>query len=145
MDRQNPENTETLAENLRRWADGDSLDMAAVELLIAHGEWLNRPDFQRHLEPYFDANGRQATAIYWQQVSGALNRGSLPASSSAVTVLHIALSLTSNVPVDLSEVVGLDATNTAAVLRALAVATQHTDRITVTLASRQLPGWLTEG
>ncbi|SHK20088.1 hypothetical protein SAMN05421803_11578 [Nocardiopsis flavescens] len=145
MDRQNPENTETLAENLRTWADGDSLDMAAVELLITHGEWLTRPDFQRNLEPYFDANGRPATAIYWQKVSGALNRGSLPASSSAATVLRIALSLTNSLPVDLSDVVGLDAANTAAVLRALAVATQHTDRITVTLAPRQLPGWLKEG
>ncbi|MFD6095044.1 hypothetical protein ACFVWN_17785 [Nocardiopsis flavescens] len=145
MDRQNPENTETLAENLRRWADGDSLDMAAVELLIDHGEWLTRPDFQQNLEPYSNSAGRPATAVDWQRIRTALKRNAFPASSSAVTVLHIALSLTTDHPVNLMSVLGLDATNTAAVLRALAVATQHTDRITVTLAPRQLPGWLKEG
>lgn len=135
-----------LIEGLRTWASGFSVDRAAVELLIAHGEWLSRRDFQRYLEPYFDAGGRPLTAIHWDRVRAALNKGALPASSSAITVLRIALSLGNGLLVDLSDVVGLDATNTAAVAAALVTAAQHTDRITVSLAPDTPPTkWLREG
>lgn len=139
-------NQNSLYEGLRAWASGFSVDRAAVELLITHEEWLTRRDFQRHLEPYFDADGRPLTAIDWDRVRKALDMGAFPASSSAVAVLRIALSLALGTPVDLTAVVGLDATNTAAVAAALVIAAQHTDRITVTLGPDLPPAtWLKEG
>lgn len=139
-------NQNSLHEGLRSWASGFSVDRAAVELLITHEEWLNRRDFHRYTEPYFDADGRPLTAIHWDRVGKALDRGAFPASSSAVTVLRIALSLALGTPVDLTTVVGLDATNTAAVANALVIAAQHTGRITVTLGPDLPPTvWLKEG
>ncbi|MDE3725232.1 hypothetical protein PWG71_27955 [Nocardiopsis sp. N85] len=139
-------NQNSTYEGLRAWASGFSVDRAAVELLITHGEWLMRRDFQRYLEPYFDAEGRSLTAIHWDQVHAALDENTFPASSSAVSVLRIALSLALGTPVDLTCVVGLDATNTAAVATALVIAAQHTDRITVTLGPDLPPTrWLKEG
>jgi hypothetical protein len=140
------DNHRDLIEGLRRWADGYSADRAAVELLITHNEWLRRPDFRRYIEPTFDAYGQQLTVIEWDRVRKAVDRGDLVASSSASQVLRIVLSLAVGVPVDLEEALtGLDATNAAAVATALVTAAQATDRVTVTLAPRQLPHWLKEG
>lgn len=134
-----------LLEGLRRWAAGYSADRAAVELLITHDEWLRRPDFHRYMEPVFDADGQPLTVIEWDRVRKAIKRGDLIASSSALSVLRIALSLTVGLPVDLGEALtGLDATNTTAVTVAMVTAAQAEDRITVTLTEHRLPQWLKE-
>lgn len=136
------DNHRDLIEGLRRWADGYSADRAAVELLITHNEWLRRPDFRRYIDPTFDANGQPLTVIEWDRVRKALKRGDLFASSSALSVLRVALSLTVGLPVDLGEALaGLDATNTAAVITALVTAAQAEDRVSITLTDRQLPHW----
>lgn len=140
----NANHRELIAE-LRTWATGFSADRAAVELLITHGQWLRRRDFQRYLEPVFDSAGTSMTVIDWDRARKALKRGSLVASSSELAVLRIALSLAVGLPVDLSEaLIGLDATNTAAVATAVVTAAQAEDRVRVTLAERQLPVWFKE-
>ncbi|MGW8528480.1 MULTISPECIES: hypothetical protein [Nocardiopsidaceae] len=134
-----------LIEALRTWASGYCADQAAVDLLITHEAWLHRADFHRLMEPTFNVNGTPITIIDWGRVSTAVNAGDLPASSSALSVLRIALSLAVGEPVDLGDALtGLDATNTAAVATAVVTAAQA-DRVTVTLAARQLPSWLREG
>lgn len=134
-----------LIEGLRRWADGYSADRAAVELLITHNEWLRRTDFRRYLEPVFDGYGKSITVIEWDRVRKAVKRGDLVASSSALSMLRIALSLAIGLPVDLGDALtGLDATNTTAVAVALVTAAQADDRVTVTLTERHLPDWLKE-
>ncbi|XKK37261.1 hypothetical protein HFP72_20530 [Nocardiopsis sp. ARC36] len=135
----------TLIKDLRTWASGYCADRAAVDLLITHEEWLHRADFQRLMEPMVDGDGRPFTVIYWDRVSAVVNTGDLPASSSALSVLRIALSLAVGEPVDLGDALtGLDATNTAAVAAAMVTAAQADDRVKVTLAARQLPSWLRE-
>ncbi|WP_174546405.1 hypothetical protein [Nocardiopsis dassonvillei] len=134
---------EELIKGLRTWASGYAADRAAVELLITHSEWLNRADFQRYMEPLFDADGQSLTVIDWDRAAAALAKGRMPASSSAVAVLRIALSLAVGKPVDLCDAMtGLDATNTAAVAVAVVTAAQAEDRVTVSLKARELPEWL---
>ncbi|MBE2998710.1 hypothetical protein IDM40_08345 [Nocardiopsis sp. HNM0947] len=127
-----------LHRSLRAWADGYSPDAAAVDLLIAHGTWLHRNDFRHHLVPGHTGDGQEITAIDWEGLLEVRTQG-LPASSSEVAVLDIALSLAANKPVPLGEVLGLDATNTAAVATALVRAAQHSARVTVTLADPNQP------
>jgi hypothetical protein len=138
-----------LIQGLRNWADGFSADRAAVELLIAHESWLTRRDFFDRCvdivppEELSDPT-RPVTIIDWQETVRAL-ADALPASSSEVAVLRIAVSLGAGEPVNLQDaLVGLDATNTAAVATAMVTAAQASDRVTVTLAPRQLPDWLTD-
>ncbi len=140
-----PNRHRDLIEGLRRWADGYSADRAAVELLITHDEWLRRPDFQRYIDPTFDADGQPLTVIEWDRVRKALNRSDLVSSSSGLSVLRIALSLAVGLPVNLGEAMaGLDATNTTAVATALVTAAQATDRVSITHTERQLPHWFRE-
>ncbi|MFE3458587.1 hypothetical protein ACFXKD_13680 [Nocardiopsis aegyptia] len=133
---------------LRTWARGYSADRAAVELLITHDEWLNRPDFRdRFVEdiPVDEVHTEPLTVIHWDLVLIAVQNHDLVASSSALAVLRIALSLAVCEPVDLCEaLVGLDATNTAAVATAVVTAAQADDRVSVTLVARGLPDWLRE-
>lgn len=131
-----------LHRSLRAWADGYSPDVAAVDLLISHGTWLQRDDFLRHLLPGHTGDGQDITAIDWEGLLEVRAQG-LPASSSEVAVLDVALSLAANKPVPLGEVMGLDATNTAAVATALVRAAQHSDSVTVTLADPNRPPNLT--
>ncbi|QUX27896.1 hypothetical protein KGD83_21835 [Nocardiopsis akebiae] len=136
-----------LVQSLRNWADGFAADRAAVELLIAHESWLARRDFLDRCvdivpsEELSDPT-RPVAIIDWEETVRAL-ADALPASSSEVAVLRIAASLGTGEPVDLRDtLVGLDATNTAAVATAMVTAAQASDRVTVTLAPRQLPDWL---
>ncbi|MEV2278529.1 hypothetical protein AB0I72_23380 [Nocardiopsis sp. NPDC049922] len=138
--------TNRLHAGLRRWACGYAADRAAVELLITHHAWLTRLDFCPFMQDLTDTSGEPITVIYWDEVRDALNRGRLTGSSSETAILRIALSLTIGDLVDLGQAMsGLDATNTAAVAQALITAAQHTDRVTLSLAPRQLPDWLREG
>ena len=115
---------------LRAWADGYSPDAAAVELLIAHNCWLHRGDFHRYLETGHTADGQELTAIDWEGLLEIRTRG-LIASSSEIAVLDIALSLAAGKHISLDEVLGLDATNTAAVATAIVRAAQHCDSVQV--------------
>ncbi|RKS10008.1 hypothetical protein DFP74_5754 [Nocardiopsis sp. Huas11] len=142
--------TSPLIEGLRNWADGFSADRAAVELLITHESWLVRPDFldrcvtEMPVEELFDP-ARPIAIIDWDETFRAVVDG-LPASSSMVAILRIAVSLGRGEPVDLRDaLVGLDATNTAAVATAVVTAAQADTRVHVTLAPRDLPGWLRQG
>ncbi|MEV2276173.1 hypothetical protein AB0I72_11345 [Nocardiopsis sp. NPDC049922] len=141
----------TLIEGLRAWADGFAADRAAVELLITHGAWLSRADFLTRCvdivptEELIDPDTPVAI-IDWERVIRYLEgwEGGLPASSSEVAVLAVAASIGAGHPVDLRDaLLGLDATNTAAVATALVTAAQVEDRVTVDLKPRQLPDWLT--
>lgn len=127
-----------LHQELRTWADGCSDDAAAVELLIGHDTWLRRDDFRSYLEPGYDTDGQEITAIDWEGLLEVRTSG-LAASTSEVAILDIALSLAAGKPISLGEVLGLDATNTAAVATALVRAAQHTDTVTVTLAAPEQP------
>lgn len=129
---------ERMNQALRAWAAGHSPDVAAVELLIAHNCWLHRSDFRRYLETGHTADGQELTAIDWEGLLEVRNRG-LIASSSEIAVLDIALSLAAGKYVSLADVLGLDATNTAAVATALVRAAQHCDSVTVTLADPNRP------
>lgn len=138
-----------LIEGLRNWADGLSADRAAVELLITHESWLARSDFldrcvtETPVEELFDP-ARPIATIDWDEAFCALVDG-LPASSSMVAILRIAVSLGTGKPVDLRDaLVGLDATNAAAVATAVVTAAQAETRVNVSLAPRELPGWLRE-
>ncbi|MFE1081730.1 hypothetical protein ACFW31_24610 [Nocardiopsis alba] len=139
---------QALIEGLRTWTKGCSADRAAVELLITHDEWLNRPDFHnRFVEdiPVDEVHTCPLTVIHWDLVLIAVQNNDLIASSSALSVLRIALSLAVCEPIDLcGALVGLDATNTAAVATALVTAAQAEDRVSITLAPRQLPHWARE-
>ncbi|WP_304452655.1 hypothetical protein [Nocardiopsis sp. YSL2] len=140
-----------LTEGLRNWADGFATDRAAVELLITHQSWLTRADFLTtcvELLPTEElfAPDRPIAVIDWETVTGFLTEGGLPAASSDVAILSIAASLGTGHPVDLRDaLVGLDATNTAAVATAVVTAAQADSRVTVTLAPRQTPDWLRKG
>ncbi|WP_017577209.1 hypothetical protein [Nocardiopsis kunsanensis] len=127
-----------LHQELRDWADGRSDDVAAVELLIGHGVWLERKDFAPYIERVLDLSGRPITVIDWEGLSEVRTSG-LTASTSEVAILDTALSLATGKPISLAEVLGLDSTNTAAVATALVRAAQHTDTVTVTLADPDRP------
>ncbi|MET9782664.1 hypothetical protein ABZY32_16500 [Nocardiopsis alba] len=137
-------NSTQIITGLRAWADGSSTDRAAVELLITHDVWLHRSDFLDLC--VFDAPAAGLTFIDWEPLDHALERRQLPASGSELAVLGIVASLGCGHPVDLRDaLLGLDATNTAAVTTAMVTAAQHTDRVTIELAGRQLPDWSMEG
>ena len=131
-------NNPRLHQELRNWAKGYSPDVAAVELLISHDVWTRREDFHRYLWTSYDADGRPITAIDWESLSEVRTSG-LIGSSSEMAILDIALSLATGKPISLAEVLGLDATNTAAVASAVVRAAQHTDTVTVTLADPDQP------
>lgn len=111
---------EELAEAMRETARGYYLAEAATELLIAHRSWLCRPDFRHFIDYQVDepaALGHPPMA--WVKWDDAV-RAELPASSSEVSILRIAASIARGVPLSLhDELVGLDAINITAVVRAV--------------------------
>ena len=124
---------------LRAWAAGYSHEAAAVDLLINHGVWLERPDFADFVERDTGLVGQPIAYIDWESLSEVRTQG-LPASPSEVAVLDIALSLVAGKPVCLGEaLMSLDATNTARVVAALVRASQHTDTVTITASETDQP------
>lgn len=93
--------TSELVRRLRTWAEGDRPTTAAVELLIAHGTWLTRPELLDNTEVH-QAYGM--VEIHWDALVNRMNAG-VPATASEVGVLRVACSLapTSTV-VDLNDV-----------------------------------------
>lgn len=125
-----------LIEAARAWARGSCALEAAVELLIQHGVWLHRPEFRRYAINYVTATYTRIpyAVIDWQAADAALVRGRMPCTGSEAAVLRIALSLADGVPVELGPAItGLDATNLARVLAAIA----H--------ASGNRTAWITKG
>jgi hypothetical protein len=112
-------NSEALAKALRAKAAGVHTEEAAASLLIHHATWLRRTDFLRHVTVTTSVNNPRVTyaSINWNDI----DRADLPASSSELRLLHIAMELaghTTGQPI--SELLyGLDHTNTLLVLRAV--------------------------
>lgn len=112
---------EDLVQALRRQAAGSPTAEAAVELLVAHGTWLQRSDFRARVDvqPAL-VDDRLLASIDWR---GALH-ADLPASSSERQMLQLAAELAGvDSGVALGDLlVGLDERNAAIFLRAVALA-----------------------
>ena len=122
-----------LADALRRSASYLTAK-AAVGLIIGHETWLHRSSFLKCVDAD-ESEGTWYASVDWAKA--ARIRG--PYSSSETTILTIAASIaTDTVKVNLGEVSGLDATNTALVMTAIAVATGHGDMATGIKPTR---GW----
>ena len=111
---------------LRSWADGAFAVEAAVELVIAHRTWLTRSDFRARLvDAVQDGSGPAGTivpmaTIDWEQVPAFLD--DVPSSSSESAILMFASSLAGGHrgASILAMTDGLDDSNAALVLEALA-------------------------
>ena len=123
----NTTNGPALADGLRTWATGSYCAEAAVNLLVVHGTWLSRPEFQRQAVWIDAADGgcgdatRTVVGIDWGAAADVL--ASAPASASERRVLALAIGLADGDahPVDLGDALcSLDRRNTALVLRAVA-------------------------
>ena len=92
---------------------------AAVDLLIAHHTWLRRRDFRRAALRVSD-DGPELIGVDWTAARDLTERA--PASRSELAMLTIAARLAGqDHPCDLGDVLtGLDQTNTAIVLHAIA-------------------------
>lgn len=115
----------TPAHLLRTHAAGLLAETAAVDLLITHRYWLTRAAFtDRFVHPVTTGDGRRVGAwIDWAAAITALQRGELPCSASEATMLRIAASLATDLPITLGEILGgLDRTNIAAVTTAITAA-----------------------
>lgn len=115
----------TSAHLLRAHAAGLSAQTAAVDLLIAHRHWLTHSVFtDRFIHPITTDDGRQCGAwIDWAGAITALEHDELPCSASEATMLRIAASLATDLPLSLRAVLGgLDATNIATVTTAITAA-----------------------
>jgi hypothetical protein len=116
-----------LTATLRYHAAGLDAQFAAVDLIINHGIFLDRPAFQQQFVRVAHCQSTCAhpyTAhIRWGAAITALNQHQLPCSSSEADVLRIAASLGANIPLRLGRVLGvLDNTTIARVLDAIALA-----------------------
>ncbi|MGH3272292.1 MAG: hypothetical protein ACRDN1_24990 [Trebonia sp.] len=123
-------NAETLAAGrlaalLRAAAAGMLADMAATDLLIAHGRFLDDPAFRRIIAAGSSvADGQPFAVIRWNAAVTAIETGDLCLSSSERAVLLIAASLAEpGIAISLRECLGsLDRRNIALVTAAVAAA-----------------------
>lgn len=116
-----------LAEALRYHASGLDAEVAAVNLIIDHGVFLNRSafrdEFVRIARTYPGCAWPYGARIRWGAAATALNQHRLACSSSEADILRIAASLGGNIPVRLRQVLGvLDTTNIARVIDAITLA-----------------------
>ncbi len=115
---------EQLTPMLHAWAKGSYADESAVNLLAVHGTWLARRDFLAAcVEAVDDGWTRDGptpiAAIDWP--GAARFASTAPASTSETLILRLACSLAGVDTGTLRELTaGLDTTNTARVLDALA-------------------------
>jgi hypothetical protein len=101
---------DTLADAVRRHADGVYCLQAAAEMLIAQ-HWLQRADFTHRFVTLHNSltSGRQVAIIDWPTVIAALDTGTLPCSGGERRMLRLTASLAEGVPVDLNEALtGID-------------------------------------
>ncbi|MDN5933458.1 MAG: hypothetical protein L0I24_20735, partial [Pseudonocardia sp.] len=90
--------TTELVKRLRAWAEGYQPAVAAVELLIAHGTWLQKDAFLDCVEiADSTVSGTPMAAVDWSQLSA--NPG--PCSSGEHAVMVIAASLGGSAAVEL--------------------------------------------
>lgn len=122
-------NAETLATGrlaalLRGTAAGMLADVAAADLIIAHGRFLPDPAFRRIIAAGASVtDGQPFAVIRWNAAVTALELGYLPCSTSERAILLIAASLAEGIPVSLRECLGsLDRRNIALVTAAVAAA-----------------------
>jgi len=117
-------NIPALVDALRDHADGLFADTAAVDLIVAHGIWLPRRDFQHFIRSgRYQASGQPFAYIRWRAALSALDHGQLPCSRSEADILRIASSLGANTQVQLRNVLtGLDHRNVALVTDAITTA-----------------------
>jgi len=79
---------------LRDAASGMCADVAAVDLICAHGHFLHDPAFRRIIAPGSSiTTGQPLAVIRWNAAIHALESGRLPCSGSEQAVLRIAASL----------------------------------------------------
>jgi len=109
---------------LRAWADGYLPSMAAVELLIAHGHWLRREPFLRHVTLGGGAEGQLLAQPDWEALHQLLEDGhGLFDTGSERGVLAVACSIAAGTPVDLLDVLlSCDRTNVALIAEAVLTA-----------------------
>ncbi|MFD0032547.1 hypothetical protein ACFVJK_30620 [Streptomyces sp. NPDC127172] len=114
--------TDSLKKHIRPGTEG-----AAVGLLIEHDYWLRRIAY--HHPQFVMVDAGIPYRLDWIELAKAAGRGELYASSSQTAILNIALSIqVFGAGVNLGDVLpGLDRTNTASVLRAIATAAGHPD------------------
>jgi len=122
-------NAETLASGrlaglLRDAAAGLLPDMAAADLIIAHGHFLHDPAFRRIIAAGSSVtDGQPFAVIRWNAALWALENGHLPCSGSERAVLLIAASLAEGAPVSLRDCLGsLDRRNITLVTDAITAA-----------------------
>src|SRR5689334_14351473 len=91
--------SDQLVTMLRAWTAGFLDSEAAVELLIAHGTWLDHPDFRTTLIDAIDDGWRgdghsePMAAIRWQAVPAFIDQPHLDTSAGDIAVLRLAASL----------------------------------------------------
>jgi hypothetical protein len=94
-----------LATALDKHAAGIDAHHAAVNLIVSHGVFLARPEFEREFVRVARCHPTCAY-IRWGAAVTALNQHRLPCSSSEAAVLRVAASLGGDVPVRLRRVLG---------------------------------------
>lgn len=82
-----------LSDALRRWADGDTINTAAVELLIWHEYWLRRPGFKKASISHYPRD--RIASIRWDQAREFHDSGPT-ASTSQMAVLDLAVAIGEN-------------------------------------------------
>jgi hypothetical protein len=124
----------TLQHGLRTWASGSYGTEAAVELLIAHRRWLDRPTF--HQACWIDDG---IVGIDWDTLAARSHLE--PTSSSERRILELAVGLAGQLipnPSSLGDLVsGLDDDNISRVMNAIwHAAGRHDRHQTITLTGR---------
>jgi len=100
---------------LRAGSEGLYALEAATGLIIAHGTWLARDDFE-----CFIHHGTGTAAIDWETAIRALDAGRLPSSGGERRMLRLAASLADQAPVSLGEAVtGIDGRNVGLLIKAI--------------------------
>jgi hypothetical protein len=97
-----------LSAALYEHAAGSLADTAAVNLVIAHGVWLRRRDFQEEFlrARYCHPTCTPTVAIRWRAAITALGQGQLPCSGSEANLLRIAAGIGTDLPVRLRAALG---------------------------------------
>lgn len=107
---------------------------AAVRLVVAHGGWLRRPEFTRHVRTDQRADGVDIAWVDWD--SAATEPDHSPASGSQRSILRLACHLAGHLPESPGDdwtlawiLTGLDPTNAVLASRAVAMTALGPDAV----------------